>query len=478
MNVADIPNTQAMNTHNRWMTALTVLLGSMAMGLSATMPVVALPAMMEAFEVGQTRIQWLMTGFQIMATTPVLATGWLSARFGLRRSYVFTLLLFIVSSLLGALASHIWLAIVARIVQGIAMGLIPALALIAIARAFPANALGLAMGVFGIGAVLTPAVGPYLTGVVLEPWGWQSIFLLPLLLCLPTLVLAFKYVPGLEPDAPHKRFDWWGMALATVFMFALLNVTGFGLEDGWGSWQALGCLGLAAFTLVAFVIWQLRAESPLLELALFRSGPFRAVLGVAVLYGFCLYGASYLIPYFLQSAAGYSPEDSGAMQIPGGMALVAVIFIAGIGCDRLGARTVIQAGLGVFAASFLCFTFISDGTGFWMAALWFALNRVGMGMLIPSTSMAAIQSVAPVLLPWATATLTFFLGLGGSVGINVFSILYQWRLEAAPGPKAAFGAFQMCFWLALGVLMVALVLAVWVGRTDGGRYVPVERASA
>jgi len=466
-----------MTHHNRWMTTLTVLLGSMAMGLSATMPMVALPAMMEAFAVGQTRIQWLMTGFQIMATTPVLATGWLSARFGLRRTYMFTLLTFIASSLLGALATHVSLVIAVRIVQGIAMGLIPALALISIARAFPANALGLAMGVFGVGAVLAPAVGPYLAGIVLEPWGWQSIFLLPLLLCLPALVLALRYVPGVDPGTPDTPFDWLGMALATSFMFALLNVTGFGLAAGWGSWQALGCLGLAAITLVAFVIWQLHAKAPLLELALFRSTAFRAVLGVAVLYGFCLYGASYLIPYFLQSAAGYSPEASGAMQVPGGVALVAVIFIAGIMCDRLGARAVIHTGLGVFAASFLCFTFISAETGFWVAAVWFALNRVGMGMLIPSTSMAAIQSVAPALLPWASATLTFFLGLGGSVGINAFSILYQWRLEAAAsGPGAAFDAFRMCFWLALAVLMMALVLAVWIG--DGRRSAPAERASA
>jgi len=465
-----------MNSHNRWMTTLTVLLGSMAMGLSATMPMVALPAMMETFGVGQATIQWMITGFQVMATTPVLATGWLSARFGLRRTYLGTLLLFIVFSILGAMTTSISVAITARVAQGTAMGLIPAVALIAIARAFPANALGLAMGVFGVGAVLAPAIGPYLAGLLLEPLGWQVIFIVPLLLCFPALLLTLKYVPGLEPGLMRKRFDWIGMVLVTGFIFAMLNVSGLGLAFGWKNWRTLGCLGLAVVMFAAFVISQLRSQAPLLELALFRNRSFRAVLTIAVLYGFCLYGASYLIPYFLQSVAGYSPEESGAMQVPGGIVLVLVIFLAGLVCDRLGARTVICAGLLIFISSYLCFFFISINTGFWMVVTWYTLNRVGMGILIPSISVAAIQSVSVRLLPYATTTATFFMGLGGAVGINAFSILYQWRLERGMNSLAetpgnivatpAFSAFQTCFWLAAVILVIALAAVIWIRRGD------------
>jgi len=465
-----------MDNDHRWMTTLSVLLGTMSLGLCASMPMVALPTLMEAFAVAQTEVQWLITGFKITTTTSILATAWLTTRFGLRRTYVWTLLLFIVFSIMGALSINAEMAIFAHGVQGIAMGLIPALALIAIARVFPAHALGLAMGVFGVGAALASAVGPYLAGRLLEPFGWQVIFVLPLLLCLPALPLALKYVPGVEPDAQRKRFDWLGMALLTVFIVALLNISGFGFTLGWGHWQTLVCLGVTLLALALFVFWQWRNPEPLLELALFRSAPFRAVLGVAVLYGFCLYGGSYLIPYFLQSQAGYSAEASGAMQLPGGVVLIAMIFLAGAMCDRLGARAVLRAGIVVFALAHLCFALISVHTAMWVVVGWFALERMGIGILIPSTNVTAIQSVSPALLPYASTTVNFFSGLSGAIGVNTFSILYQWRLDRAiaqmespldsQNTALAFDAFHYCFWLATALLLAALVVAVRVRRCD------------
>jgi len=469
-----------MNSRNRWMTSFAVLLGTMALGLSASMPMVALPALMDAFNVEQTTIQWLVTAFKITTTTSILATGWLTTRFGLRWTYITTLLLFIASSIIGALASHASVVIFAHGMQGIAMGLIPAIALIAIAQVFTSNALGLAMGVFGVGAALASAIGPYLSGILLSAFGWQVIFILPLLLCLPALPLALKYVPGVVSDVHRKQFDWLGMGLLTVFIVALLNVSGLSFSNSWGHWKTLICLAIALLALVAFVMWQLRSSSPLLELSLFRSASFRAVLTVAVLYGFCLYGGSYLIPYFLQSQAGYSPETSGAIQVPGGVALMGIIFLAGALCDRLGGRKVIYCGLLVFALAHLCFTFISPGTAVWMVVVWFALERTGIGMLIPSTNVAAIQSVSPALLPYASTTVNFFSGLSGAIGVNTFSLLYQWQLERgiervgrfddAPTEVsvAAFEAFHDCFWLATVLLLAALAMTIWIRRGDSG----------
>lgn len=461
-------DTQQLTRNYRWMSSITVLLGTIALGFSATMVMVALPEMMTAFNVGQEVIQWLATGFQVTATTSILATGWLAGRFGLRRVYIFTLLLFVGVSLLGAISWNAQVAIFARVMQGIAMGLVPAVALISIARVFPPQAVGMAMGVFGVGAVLAPAVGPAVGGVLLGPFGWPVIFLFPLLFCLPALLLAFKYVPEADPTIVHGRFDWLGMVLLTVFIFALLNITGLGLSTGWTTWQTLGCVALTVVSLVWLVFWQLRCKAPLVELSLFRNPRFWAVFLVAVPYGFCLYGTTYLIPYFLQSAAGYSPADSGAMQVPGGIILVLVIFSAGALCDKLSARTVTIAGLFLFALASIGFTFTTAVTGFWVVAAWFTLSRVAMGMLIPSTTVAAIQSVPPALLPYASTTMNFFMQLGGAIGINVLAILYQSRLEGhaiTNVSTAAFEAFHECFWLAALLMVGALTPAVFIRKS-------------
>jgi len=450
----------------RWMASVTVLLGTIALGFSATMVMVALPAMMKAFDVNQDMIQWMATGFQITATTSILATGWLTGRFGLRAVYIAALLIFTIASLLGAYSDIASVAIAARVLQGVAMGLVPAVALITIAQVFPAHAVGLAMGVFGVGAVLAPAIGPAVAGVLLAPYDWPVIFLFPLLFSIPALLLAVRYIPDVSRAAVQKPFDWLGMLLLTIFIIALLNVTGLGLNSGWTHWLTLACLGLSLLSLLCLVVWQLRCAAPLLELELLRDSRFRQVLGVALVYGFCLYGTSYLIPYFLQSGAGYTPADSGAVQVPGGVIVVLVIFVAGALCDRVGARRVTQAGIALFALSSLGFTFLMPGAGFWQVAAWFALSRIAMGMLIPSTSVAAIQSVTPQLLPYASTTMNFALQLGGAIGINVFAIFYQWRLGTHEEPVAgAVAAFHECFWLAVGLMVLALLPATRISKS-------------
>jgi len=150
-------------------------------------------------------------------------------------------------------------------------------------------------------------------------------------------------------------------------------------------------------------------------------------------------------------------------------------------CHRrkgIGILRVLRAGIAVFALAHLCFALISVNTAMWVVVAWFALERMGIGILIPSTNVTAIQSVSPALLPYASTTVNFFSGLSGAIGVNMFSILYQWRLDRgiaqmdipqdSQGTAVAFDAFHYCFWLATVLLLAALAVAVRVRRGDGG----------
>src|SRR6202521_4283703 len=164
----------------RWYAIVATMLGTVSMVLSTTIVNVALPEIMQKFQVGHDTVQWMSTGFLAATSATMLATAWLVNTLGQRNTFLFSLALFMFASLLGGASPNVDLAILARVLQGAAAGLIQPLAMITIFQVFPAEARGSAMGLYGVGVVLAPAIGPALGGVLVEDFGWRSTFLVGL----------------------------------------------------------------------------------------------------------------------------------------------------------------------------------------------------------------------------------------------------------------------------------------------------------
>ena len=441
-----------------WIIA-TVMLGTVSTITAATIVNVAFPALIAEFHVGHDTLQWVAAGFLGAMTTTMLATAWLVETHGQRRTFIAALAIFLASSALGAASFSPEVLIASRVLQGAAAGILQSLAMIALFEVFPAERRGSAMGLFGLGIVLVPAIGPSIGGILLETFGWRSIFLLPLPFCVAGLVLGWRFLPGPHGDRARTRFDWAGFALLAAALASLLSVPVVGHRAGWTSIELSGIAGLTLVLVAGFVGWEFSVRAPLLSLKLFAGGGFRATALVALAYGLGLFGTTYLIPVFVQDVAGYSPSRAGALLIVPGVGLAVTIALAGRWTDRVEPRRIVIAGLALFALSSLLLAFAGRGTGFVVLGIWLLIGRIGLGMIIPALSVAAVQALDERYIAHAASSVNFVRQLGGAIGVNLLAVLLEWRL-GVHGPAGAATAFQECFWV-VTIAFAAAIAAAW-----------------
>src|SRR5208282_1765220 len=424
----------------------------------------AFPALLREFHVGHDSLQWVATGFLAATTTTMLATSWLVESFGQRNTFVATMAVFLAASLLGAASWNTESLIAARVLQGAAAGVMQPLSMIAVFEVFPLEERGRAMGVFGFGVVLAPAVGPAIGGLLTQAFGWRAIFLLSLPFCVAAIPLGWRWLPSAKASAPRASFDWFGAVLLTGALIALLNLPVLGHRKGWLSLPALGNAGIALTLTVSFVAWQFHARAPLLAVRLLARSGFRAALLVALAYGLGLFGTTYLVPVFVQDIAGYGPAKAGNLLLAPGFALALAIAFAGRLTDRTAPRYVVAGGLACFALSSLLLAFASAQTAFWLLAVWLTIGRIGLGFIIPALNVGAVESLPPQYLGQASAAVNFARQLGGAVGVNLLAVVLDWRLSVYGSGAAATLAFRDCFLVVTVAFAAAAIPATSVRK--------------
>ncbi len=444
------------------------MVGTISTILAATIVNVAFPALLREFDVGHDSLQWVATGFLAATATTMLATSWLVDSFGQRNTFVATMAVFLAASLLGATSWNIESLIAARVLQGAAAGVMQPLAMIAVFEVFPVEQRGRAMGVFGFGVVLAPAIGPAVGGALTQAFGWRAIFLISVPFCVAALPLGRRWLSSATPARPRQRFDWIGVMLLAGALVSLLNLPVVAHRRGWFSALALVDAITALALSAAFVAWQFRARMPLLPMRQFSSRGFRAALMVAVAYGLGLFGTTYLVPVFVQDIAGYGPARAGNLLLAPGFALALAIALGGRLTDRAPPRHVVVGGLACFALSSLLLAFASAATAFWLLALWLTIGRIGLGFIIPALNVGAVESLPPQYLGQASAAVNFARQLGGAVGVNLLAVVLDWRLSVYGSGAAATLAFRDCFLVVTIAFAAAAVPATSVRKHNLG----------
>ena len=211
----------------RWLLLATVMVGVMASIMSSTVVNVAIPGLSHQFALGQERAQWVTSGFMVASTVSMLVTPWLLARFGYRATFNGCMGLLLAGGLLGGFAQNYALVLVARVAEGLAAGVVQPIPAIIIMRAFEPHEQGRASGLFGMGVVLAPALGPSVGGLLVDAFGWRSIFFMVAPFCAVCLWMARRYVPTTGPGGAvasrAESLDWIGLTVGTVGTLSLLN---------------------------------------------------------------------------------------------------------------------------------------------------------------------------------------------------------------------------------------------------------------
>ena len=431
----------------RWLLLLSVMVGTMASIMSSTIINVAIPDMSQHFSVGQERAQWVSSGFMAAMTVSMLTTPWLLSRYGYRRTYEGCMWLLLVGGVAGGLAQHFPLVLVARVAEGLAAGVVQPIPAIIILRAFEPNEQGRASGIFGMGVVLAPAIGPSIGGLLVDGFGWRSIFYMVVPFCLLSLWLARRYVPtnapgGAAVNPQGATLDWPGLLLATVGTLCLLNGL-VELHGGTGGSAAV-LLGSAALTLLGFITLQRRmlknhqhrpdsTVAPLMNLSLFANRRFAMGSIVAFIYGIALFGSTYLLPVYMQLGLRLSPSYVGGILLPAGLVLAVTIAIVGRLADRQPTHRLVSIGLALLASSFALMVTIDltrPSAIIPLLVSWAILGRIGLGFILPSLNLGAMRGLGHSHIPQGSAVINFLRMLGGAAGVSLCGIVLEWRITA------------------------------------------------
>ena len=465
----------------RWRLLLAVMTGSMAAIMSSTIVNVAIPGMSQHFALGQDRAQWVTSGFMVAMTVSMLTTPWLLMRYGYRALYSSTMLLLMAGGVLGGLSNHFDLVLLARVMEGLAAGVVQPIPAIIILRAFEPGEQGRANGIFGMCVVLAPALGPSIGGVLVDWFGWRSIFFMVVPFCLASLWMSHKYVPvtapgGVAANRDSASLDWRGLLLAACATLGLLN--GMVALHNRAHLQASALLGGAALALAAFIWWQRELGrraghgaanqlGPLMNLTLFKHRQFAMGSIVSFIYGTALFGSTYLFPVYMQLGLGLSPSFVGTLLLPAGLVLAATIAIVGPLADKKPAYLLVSTGLALLALGFALMVTVDLTTSVWTILVWAIVGRMGLGCILPSLSLGSMRGLDKHFIAQGASTISFLRMVGGATGVSLCAIVLEWRLaahgESLAHPStnpARLAAFNESF-LMLATLCAVAIVAAW-----------------
>lgn len=442
----------------RWLAVATVMLGTMATVLSATVVNVALHDIMLEFGIRQGQVHWLATGFIAAMTTTMLASTWLLDHFGVRKTLATAMFLFTLISLLGGFATSPEQLIAARIGQGAMAGLMQPMGMYLVFRIFPRERRGQAMGIYGMGVILAPALGPVLGGFLVDELNWRYVMFAPVPVTLTGVFMAWRFLPLPVSRPEPYRFDLSGLLLLGMTIGLSLDTLNR-LQQIAGQEERIVIEGLVAlFLLALFVVRERRVRHPLLRIDLLRNPSFvYANLGALAL-GLALFGSTYLVPLFVQTALGFSATQAGLLMLPAGIVLGMIFPLAGRLADRLSARKLVIFGIALFATSAVLFASSDLELAFGWLALWTVLGRVGIGFMLPALSTGALNPLAPEQLGAGSSTINFTRQLGGAFGVNIVALTIEFGDHSGGIPTI--DAFHSAWWL-VAVFVAVAAIPVW-----------------
>ena len=410
-------------TQTAWRLPLTVLIVGMFMSiLDISIVTVALPTIQNEFGASTSDAQWVVTAYSLTEGVVVPATAWLGDRFGLSRVYNLALLGFAGGSALCGLAWSLNTLVIARVVQALLGGILPAITMAILLQIVPRDRLGAALGMYGLGAVVAPAVGPALGGYLVEYVNWRLIFFINVPVSIVGTVAAILVLPSF-PRRTGRRFDVLGFVTVAGGLFTLLLALSKGEDWHWTSYRILGLFVVSALCLALFVVIELEVDDPLLDLRVFRYWAYTLSLVLLSLLIVVLFVVAVYVPQFLQVAQGWGALDAGLVVLPPAVVMGLLMPITGQIYDRIGPRWPVACGLAIAAvATYLLHTITLDTSRehlMWLLMLQYGGFGIGMMPLFS----AGLAVIPPEYNNTASAFNNVVQRTAAALGIAVFTAI-------------------------------------------------------
>ena len=427
---SSVPTSEWRPSHNPWLIAFSVMLGTFMEVLDTSIANVALPHIAGSLSATPEQATWVLTSYLVSNAIILPTAAWLGGAFGRKRLFLACILIFTAASAICGAAPRLDILVAARVLQGLGGGALQPIAQSVLLESFPPARRGVAMAAYGMGVVVAPILGPTLGGWVTEVYTWRWVFYINL----PVGALAFLMVQAFVEDPPYikgrrpGRIDFLGFALMAVGLATLQIMLDKGQEDDWFAapwvrWAA----AITAVSLTAFIARELTTEHPIVDLRILQNRNFAVGTVLITVLGIVLYSTIAMLPLFLQTLMGYSALKSGLTITPRGMGAFLTNLIVGSVIGFVDTRLLIAGGLTVLGLSGLMFSHLNLDIAMPNVVWPNFLNGIGASLIFVSLTTTAMGRLKNEQLGNAAGIFNLMRNVGGSIGIAaVATFLARW----------------------------------------------------
>ncbi|WP_337950984.1 MDR family MFS transporter [Paenibacillus sp. HWE-109] len=460
-----------------WPVMIAIFFGSFVSILSMSTINIAIPILSEHFQTDLSKIQWTITGFMLASGTIAPITGYFGERFSYKRLYALALVGFTVFSFLCAISWDATSLIAFRIAQGAFSGLIMPATMTIVYQVIPRDKQPIAISLWSLSAMMAPAIGPTLSGWLLQNWSWHWLFLMNIPVGLVAIFLVLKLIPYYRLSVP-KKFDLIGLLTVVISSLSLLVAFSQGHAWGWGSGKVIGLFALGFVVLLLFIWRELTVESPLLNIRVLHNTRYSLTLIISSIVTISLYSGTFLTPIFLQNIQHVTPLDTGLILLPASLAMALCMPIVGKLYGIVGPRVLMFSGIALIAVGTLTLSWLSVDVSRSYILFWMIVRNIGIALATMPASNAGMEQIPRTLSGHATSISNWVRNVFGSFAIALFTSVLSSKtashttelVSSGIKDKVVIGthAFTMSvndvYLLATFIVIVALPLTLFIKK--------------
>jgi DHA2 family multidrug resistance protein len=404
---------------NPWLIAVSVMLATFMEVLDTTVVNVSLPHIAGSLSVTIDEATWALTSYLVANAIILPMTGWLASVFGRKNLLMISVVGFTAASFLCGLAPTLGALIFFRIVQGATGGALQPLSQAVLLESFPPEDRGKAMGLWGLGVVVAPILGPVLGGWLTDSYSWRWVFYINIPVGVASLVMTKMFIfdpPYLSRE--KRKIDYWGIGMLAVGIGTLQFVLDKGQEADWFSSNTITTLAIiSAVTLTALIWHLLHTDDPVVDLRVFKARSYAVGVFLMTVVGFVLYGSLVLLPIMLQTLLGYPSLQAGIAMAPRGIGSFFMMPITGALTGRFDARKLLTIGLVVGGGTLLWLSYLNLQAGYWDIFWPQLVQGGGLALLFVPLTTVSMDPIPREKMGNATSLFNLMRNIGGSIGI-------------------------------------------------------------
>jgi EmrB/QacA subfamily drug resistance transporter len=449
-----------------WRISFVVVIGMIMSILDTTIVNVALATLGHDLNAGLSQIQWVVTGYTLALASVIPVAGWAARRFGAKRVYLLSLVMFTVWSAACGLAQTSNQLIVFRILQGVGGGMIMPVGQLMMAEAAGPKRMGRVMSLVSVPAMLAPILGPTLGGLIIQGASWRWIFEINVPIGVIALLAGWRVLPHGQARR-GERLDVLGLGLMSSGLLLLTyGLAEIGTLDTFSSPRVVVPAIAGVLLIAGFIAHALHVPRPLLDLHLYRRPTFASASFAMFFLGAALFGAMILLPLYLQEVRHFTVVHTGLLTAFQGLGAALVMPLSGRLADRYGGGPIALFGVCLTTVMSIPLALITAHTSISVVVGAMFFRGIGIGFAFMPAMTAAFASLQRSELSDATPQLNILMRVGGSIGVAVLAVVLERALVGAHSPEAAAAAFGTAFWWSTGLTALAIIPCVILLRAE------------